>query len=133
MSFLSNAISDVSSRTFSDLAVPATLVKALERQGITIPTPVQDAVVPDALSGQNVLGRARTGSGKTLAFGLPVLVALAGGTSRPKAPRGLIILPTRELATQVREALDPLADALGLRLATVYGGTSIDRQIKRLR
>ena len=133
VSSLPNAISDASSRTFSDLALPATLVKALERQGITIPTPVQDAVIPDALSGKNVLGRARTGSGKTLAFGLPILVALAGGTSRPKAPRGLIILPTRELATQVREALDPIADVLGLRLATVYGGTSIDRQIKRLR
>ena len=133
MSSLSNAISGASARTFSDLNLPAKLVKALEAQGITSPTPVQDAVVPDALTGANVLGRARTGSGKTLAFGIPVLVALAGGTSRPKAPRGLIILPTRELATQVREALDPIADALGLRLATVYGGTSIDRQIKRLR
>lgn len=133
MSSLSNAISDVSSRTFSDLSLSAPLVKALERQGIVNPTPVQNAVIPDALSGQNVLARARTGSGKTLAFGVPVLVALAGGTSRPKAPRGLIILPTRELATQVREALDPLAEVLGLRLATVYGGTSIDRQIKRLR
>lgn len=133
VSSLSNAIVDVSSRTFSDLSLPAPIIKALSSQGITTPTPVQDAVIPDALTGANVLGRARTGSGKTLSFGIPVLVALAGGTSRPKAPRGLIILPTRELATQVREALDPLADALGLRLATVYGGTSIDRQIKRLR
>lgn len=133
VSSLSNAILDASARTFSDLNLPAKLVKALEVQGITTPTPVQNAVIPDALTGANVLGRARTGSGKTLSFGIPVLVALAGGTSRPKAPRGLIILPTRELATQVREALDPIADALGLRLATVYGGTSIDRQIKRLR
>lgn len=133
MSFLPNPISDASARTFSDLSLPASLVQALARQDITSPTPVQVAVIPDALAGHNVLGRARTGSGKTLAFGVPILIALAGGTSRPKAPRGLIILPTRELATQVREALDPLADALGLRLATVYGGTSIDRQIKRLR
>lgn len=133
VSSLSNAISDVSSRTFSDLSLPVSLVDTLAKQGITAPTPVQEAVIPDALAGNNVLGRARTGSGKTLAFGVPVLMELAGGTSRPKAPRGLIILPTRELATQVREALDPLADALGLRLATVYGGTSIDRQIKRLR
>lgn len=105
----------------------------LTKQGIINPTPVQEAVIPDALAGGNVLGRARTGSGKTLAFGAPVLAALVGGKSQPKSPRGLIMLPTRELANQVREVLDPLAEALGLRLATVYGGTSYDRQIKRLR
>src|SRR5665811_572209 len=119
--------------TFSDYNLPDVIVRTLARRSITNPTPVQEVVIPDALAGKNVLGRARTGSGKTLAFGIPVLVALAGGHSRPKAPRGLIVLPTRELANQVREVLDPLADALGLRLATVYGGTSYDRQIKRLR
>ena len=119
--------------TFSDYHLPDVIVRVLAGQGITNPTPVQEVVIPDALAGKNVLGRARTGSGKTLAFGIPVLVALSGGQSRPKAPRGLIVLPTRELANQVREVLDPLADALGLRLATVYGGTSYDRQIKRLR
>lgn len=118
---------------FSDFDLDDAVVRILERQGISKPTPVQSVVIPDALAGKNVLGRARTGSGKTLAFGLPILAALVGGQSRPKAPRGLIILPTRELANQVREVLDPLADALGLRLATVYGGTSYDRQIKRLR
>jgi superfamily II DNA/RNA helicase len=118
---------------FTDLDLPPALTRALARQDITTPTPVQECVVPDALAGRDVLGRARTGSGKTLAFGLPVLARLAGGRSRPKSPRGLVILPTRELANQVRQALEPLAQALGLRIATVYGGTPYDRQIKRLR
>ena len=118
---------------FVQYDLPAALVGVLSEQGITTPTPVQEAVIPDALSGRDVLGRARTGSGKTLAFGIPLLVRLAGGTRHPKAPRGLIVLPTRELANQVREALDPIADAMGMRLATVYGGTPYDRQIKRLR
>jgi superfamily II DNA/RNA helicase len=119
--------------TFSTLDLPAALVSALARQEITTPSPVQCAVIPDALAGRHVLGRARTGSGKTLAFGLPVLVRLAGRTSRPKAPRGLILLPTRELATQVRTAMEPLAQKMGLRLTTVYGGVPINKQINTLR
>src|SRR5215213_7760339 len=101
--------------TFSTLDLPASLVSALARQEIVNPSPVQQAVIPDALARRHVLGRARTGSGKTLAFGLPVLVRLAGRTSRPKAPRGLILLPTRELAIQVRTAMEPLAQKMGLR------------------
>ncbi|MCW2800750.1 MAG: box helicase, partial [Aeromicrobium sp.] len=104
-----NAVGSPALPTFSHLNLPASLVSALARQEIVNPTPVQCAVIPDALEGRNVLGRARTGSGKTLAFGLPVLVRLAGKTSRPKAPRALILLPTRELATQVRTAMEPLA------------------------
>jgi superfamily II DNA/RNA helicase len=119
--------------TFASLALPDALVGALARQGITAPTPVQAAVVPDALAGHDVLGRAQTGSGKTLAFGLPVLDRLAGERSRPKHPRALIIVPTRELATQVRQSLEPLANAMRLRLTTVYGGTPYDRQLKQLR
>ena len=119
--------------TFVDLGLPASLVRALARSEITQPTPVQSAVLPDALAGRDVLGRAATGSGKTLAFGLPALVGLAGGRSKPKCPRALVIVPTRELATQVRSSLEPMARAVGLRLATVYGGTPYDRQIKRLR
>ncbi len=119
--------------TFSTLNLPASLVSALARQEIVNPTPVQVAVIPDALAGRNVLGRARTGSGKTLAFGLPVLVQLAGRTSRTKAPRALILLPTRELATQVRSAMEPLAQKMGLRLTTVYGGVPINKQISTLR
>jgi superfamily II DNA/RNA helicase len=119
--------------TFSSLNLPAPLVSALARQEIVNPTPVQSAVIPDALAGRNVLGRARTGSGKTLAFGLPVLARLAGKTSRSKAPRALILLPTRELATQVRTAMEPLAQKMGLRLTTVYGGVPINKQISTLR
>lgn len=118
---------------FTDLALPSALTSALARQNITTPTPIQAAVVPDALAGRDVLGRARTGSGKTLAFGLPMLARLADGRSMPKSPRGLIVLPTRELANQVRQALEPLAQLLRLRLATVYGGTGYERQIRRLR
>ena len=98
-----------------------------------MPTPVQAAVIPDAMNGHDVLGRAQTGSGKTLAFGLPILARLAGERSRPKHPRALIIVPTRELATQVRRSLEPLAEAMKLKLTTVYGGTPYDRQIKQLR
>ena len=121
------------SPTFADLGVPAALVSVLARQDITDPTPVQALVIPDALAGRDVLGRARTGTGKTLAFGLPLLARLVGGRRRPHAPRGLIVLPTRELANQVRAALEPLAHSLGLKVVTVYGGTPYDRQVKRLR
>ena len=119
--------------TFADLGVPPKLIEALRRLDITVPTPVQGAVVPDALGGRDILGRAQTGSGKTLAFGLPILARLTGERSRPKHPRALIVVPTRELATQVRRALEPLAFAVRLKLVTVYGGTPYDRQIKQLR
>ncbi|HEX2362125.1 MAG TPA: DEAD/DEAH box helicase [Jiangellaceae bacterium] len=112
--------------------MPAVIVKMLGVDGITIPTPVQVAVIPDAMAGRDVLGRARTGSGKTLAFGLPILVRLAGRRSRAHHPRALIILPTRELAGQVTTVLEPLAAALGLRVVSVYGGTAYDRQIRAL-
>jgi superfamily II DNA/RNA helicase len=119
--------------TFGTLDLPDQVVAALATQGITTPTPVQAAVVPDALAGHDVLGRAQTGSGKTLAFGLPVLARLAGGRSRPKHPRALVVVPTRELATQVRRSLEPLAHAAGLKLTTVYGGTPYDKQLRQLR
>ncbi|MBA2738236.1 MAG: DEAD/DEAH box helicase, partial [Nocardioidaceae bacterium] len=115
------------------MGLPPRVTEGLARQGITVPTPVQSAVVPDALAGRDVLGRARTGSGKTLAFGLPLLARLAGGRRRPHAPRALIVLPTRELANQVRAELEPLAHTLQLRLVTVYGGAPYDRQLKRLK
>ncbi|HEX5862248.1 MAG TPA: DEAD/DEAH box helicase, partial [Nocardioides sp.] len=116
---------------FEDL--PADLVAALAEQGITTPTPVQSAVIPDGLAGHDVLGRARTGSGKTLAFGIPVLAKLAGRRSRPCHPRAVLIVPTRELATQVSRSLAPLASAMGLRMTTVYGGTPYERQTRQLR
>jgi superfamily II DNA/RNA helicase len=113
--------------------LPAELVSALAEQGITEPTPVQAAVVPDALAGHDVLGRARTGSGKTLAFGLPILSRLSGRRSRPCHPRALVVVPTRELATQVSRALQPVAAAVGLKLTTVYGGTPYEKQTRQLR
>src|SRR5436305_12602227 len=100
--------------------LPAELVTALAEQGITDPTPVQAAVLPDAMAGYDVLGRARTGSGKTLAFGLPLLARLAGSRSRPCHPRALVIVPTRQLANQVTRPIQPVAAALGLKLTTVY-------------
>ncbi|WP_052337101.1 DEAD/DEAH box helicase [Nocardioides alkalitolerans] len=109
------------------------LVAALAEQGITSPTAVQSAVIPDGLSGRDVLGRAQTGSGKTLAFGIPVLERLAGRSSRPRHPRAVIIVPTRELATQVTRSLAPLARAVGLKLTTVYGGVPYERQTRQLR
>jgi superfamily II DNA/RNA helicase len=119
--------------TFADLGLSSKVIHALQRLDITTPTPVQAAVIPDAMNGHDVLGRAQTGSGKTLAFGLPILARLAGERSRPKHPRALIIVPTRELATQVRRSLEPLAHAVHLKLTTVYGGTPYDRQTKQLR
>jgi superfamily II DNA/RNA helicase len=122
---------DSTPSVFADL--PAELVAALSVQGITTPTPVQAAVIPDGLAGHDVLGRAQTGSGKTLAFGIPVLARLAGTKSRPGHPRALLVVPTRELAQQLSRALTPLAQSLALRLATIYGGTPYDRQVRALR
>lgn len=119
--------------TFSSFNLPDGLVRKLAQQQIVTPSPIQMAVIPDALEGRNVLGRARTGSGKTLAFGLPVLARLAGRHSRPKAPRALILLPTRELAIQVHTALLPLAQKLDLKHTTVYGGVPINKQINALK
>ncbi len=119
--------------SFSDLGVRDAVVDVLAARGITEPTPIQAAAVPDALGGRDVLGRGRTGSGKTLAFGLPVLTRLSGGRTVSKRPRGLVLLPTRELASQVRDALAPITEALGLRQTVVYGGVGQGRQADELR
>jgi superfamily II DNA/RNA helicase len=126
-----SASAPVSTFTFDSL--PAELVEALTKQGITTPTPVQAAVIPDGLAGHDVLGRAQTGSGKTLAFGIPVLARLAGERSRPGHPRAVIVVPTRELAQQLSRAITPLAFSLNLKLVTVYGGTPYDRQVRGLK
>ena len=120
---------------FADLGVPRALVEALAAGGITTPFPIQAATLPDALAGRDVLGRGRTGSGKTYAFALPVLARLAagGGSRRPGRPRALILVPTRELATQVEAAIAPLARALSLRTLTVFGGVRPNPQIAGLR
>ena len=111
------------------------LVETLAAAGISRPTPIQAATLPDALTGRDVLGRARTGSGKTLAFGLPLLTRLAAEAValRPTRPRAVILLPTRELAQQVETALRPLAGKLRLRMLVVVGGTPISKQIAELR
>ncbi|MGE7435896.1 DEAD/DEAH box helicase [Kitasatospora sp. NPDC001175] len=119
--------------TFGDLGLPDEVVRALAKRGVTTPFPIQAATIPDALAGKDVLGRGRTGSGKTLSFGLPLLTRLADGErTKPKHPRGLILVPTRELAMQVADALEPFGSVLGLRLKVVCGGTSMSNQIYAL-
>jgi superfamily II DNA/RNA helicase len=118
-----------SAATFASLGVPAFLVAALSDEGITAPFPIQAAALPDALAGRDILGRAKTGSGKTLGFSLPMVARLASGVTRPGRPRGLVLVPTRELATQVQEVLAPLAQSMGLRVATIFGGVSYRPQI----
>ena len=119
--------------TFASLGLPETLVRTLARRGMDAPFAIQAATLPDALAGRDVLGRAQTGSGKTLAFGLPMLARLAGGRSAPKRPRGLVLVPTRELAMQVSDALAPLGQPLGLSFAVIVGGASMGKQISALR
>ncbi|MEU6283224.1 DEAD/DEAH box helicase [Streptomyces sp. NPDC047028] len=119
--------------SFSGLELPAEVLRTLSALGVREPFPIQAATLPDALKGRDVLGRGRTGSGKTLAFGLPLLTRTAGRRAEPKQPLALILLPTRELAQQVTQALAPYAEALRLRMTTVVGGMSIGRQITALR
>ncbi|MFB8087800.1 DEAD/DEAH box helicase [Streptomyces sp. NPDC055992] len=118
---------------FSDLDMPKSLLAALTAQGVTTPFPIQGATLPNSLAGRDVLGRGRTGSGKTLAFGLALLARTAGQRAEPRRPLALLLVPTRELAQQVTDALAPFARAVRLRLATVVGGMSIGRQANALR
>jgi superfamily II DNA/RNA helicase len=121
------------SPTFASLGVPAVLTAALAAAGIDVPFPIQAAVLPDALAGADILGRGRTGSGKTLGFCIPLAARLAGGHTSAGRPRGLVLVPTRELASQVEAVLRPLARAVGLSAATVYGGTPQRPQVAALR
>jgi superfamily II DNA/RNA helicase len=118
---------------FADLDMPGELLSALGSQGVTVPFPIQAATLPNSLAGRDVLGRGRTGSGKTLAFGLALLARTAGQRAEARQPLGLILVPTRELAQQVTDALAPYARSVKLRLATVVGGMSIGRQASALR
>jgi len=113
--------------------VPAPLVAVLDDDGITTPFPIQAATLPDALAGRDILGRAQTGSGKTLGFALPLAARLAGGRTLAGRPRGLVLVPTRELATQVHAVLKPLAKATRLWVTTIYGGVSQGPQVNALR
>jgi superfamily II DNA/RNA helicase len=115
------------SKTFVELGVEPVVVNVLLDRGIEEAFPIQEMTIADALAGRDVCGKAKTGSGKTLAFGIPTVQLLA---DREKTQVGAIILvPTRELATQVFNELDPLAEVLGIRAVAVYGGADIDRQI----
>ena len=129
------AASPPTAATFAELGLDARLVRALAARDIHEPFAIQARALPDALAGRDVLGRAQTGSGKTLAFGLPLLTRLAATTDqrREKAPRGLVLVPTRELAQQVADALAPLGRSVGVSITTVYGGVPISRQIARVR
>ncbi|MGW3651919.1 DEAD/DEAH box helicase [Streptomyces sp. NPDC000878] len=118
--------------TFSDLGLPENVVRKLAQNGVTSPFPIQAATIPDALAGKDILGRGRTGSGKTLSFGLPVLARLTGGQTEKKKPRAIILTPTRELAMQVADALQPYGDVVGLKMKVVCGGTSMGNQIYAL-
>ena len=115
--------------SFTELGVSPELAAVLDRAGISQPFPIQALTIADAIAGRDVCGKASTGSGKTLAFSLP-LVQRLGTTAAGTAPRGLVLVPTRELARQVLDVVKPLADATGLRVGVVYGGAAMDRQIK---
>ncbi|WP_371578616.1 DEAD/DEAH box helicase [Streptomyces sp. NBC_01314] len=118
---------------FDELELPAQLLETLRAEGVISPFPIQAATLPNSLAGRDVLGRGRTGSGKTLAFGLAMLARTSGQRAEPRQPLALVLVPTRELAQQVTDALTPYARALRLRLATVVGGMSIGRQASALR
>src|ERR1019366_9227420 len=120
--------------SFDSLGMDPALGKALAAQGITTTFAIQAMTVADALAGRDVCGKAKTGSGKTLAFGIPLLQrTMAARSTEPGRPRALVLVPTRELAVQVSEVLEPLADEVGLRVVAVYGGADIERQVKKLR
>ncbi len=126
------AAEDAPEVTFADLGLPEGVVRKLAQNGVTTPFPIQAATIPDALVSKDILGRGRTGSGKTLSFGLPTLARLAGGRTEKHKPRAVILTPTRELAMQVADALQPYGDVLGLKMKVVCGGTSMGNQIYAL-
>ena len=117
---------------WADLGVDHHIIKSLSERGINEPFPIQELTIPDALKMNDVCGKAKTGSGKTLAFGIPTIQNLAQADMR-SIPRGLILVPTRELATQVKEELDPLCNSKSLTVAAIYGGANIDEQIKNIK
>ncbi|WP_406830393.1 DEAD/DEAH box helicase [Pedococcus sp. KACC 23699] len=121
--------------TFPSLGVPDTLASVLAARGITVPTPIQTATLPDSLAGRDVLGRGRTGSGKTYAFLVPMLARLSASRAprQSRRPRALILAPTRELVTQIQAAMAPLAEPLGISSVTIFGGVGQNPQVSALR
>lgn len=122
--------------TFNELGVPTEVINSLESSGINSPFPIQAKTLPDSLSGKDVLGRGRTGSGKTVAFSVPMVARLAEAKAparrKPSRPLGLVLAPTRELATQIDNTLAPLAKSLNMRTTVIYGGVPQARQEKAL-
>ena len=118
-------------QTFDALGVAPDLSGALAAKGITSAFPIQELTIADALAGRDVCGKAKTGSGKTLAFGLPVLQLVK--TAESRRPRAIILVPTRELATQVCDELAPVGAVRDLKVAAIYGGADIEKQIKKIR
>ena len=125
----------VAASSFTELGVDPALVAVLSEGGIDVPFPIQSASIRDSLAGRDVLGRGRTGSGKTVAFAIPVVMALtaSGRRAQPRRPRALILVPTRELASQVAATITPIAAAARLRVATVFGGVGQHPQVNALR
>ncbi|MCU1676831.1 MAG: box helicase domain protein, partial [Frankiales bacterium] len=121
--------------SFAELDIPVPVVAALTKTGVTKPFAIQAATLADSLAGRDVIGRGKTGSGKTVAFALPVVSVLSwsGELAQPFKPRALILVPTRELATQVAEVLAPLAAAVKQRVTTIFGGVTQERQVRALR
>jgi superfamily II DNA/RNA helicase len=119
------------SASFTELGVPRAIAAGLAQRGITEPFPIQAAALPLALAGRDVCGRAPTGSGKTMAFGIPLVVRV--GRGRPRRPRGLVLVPTRELAAQVTQELLLLAGPTGASVASFYGGVGFGPQVRALR
>ena len=130
---LANRAAALPAVSFAAAGVPAPLVAALAAAGITAPFPIQAAALPDALAGRDILGRGQTGSGKTLAFCIPLAAGLTDGYTSAGRPRGLVLVPTRELASQVHAVLAPLAESTGLSVATIYGGVPQKPQVAKLR
>ncbi|HIZ35985.1 MAG TPA: DEAD/DEAH box helicase, partial [Candidatus Ruania gallistercoris] len=118
--------------SFLELGVPTDLVDSLATRGIDTPFPIQSATLADTLAGRDVLGRGRTGSGKTLAFSLPMVANLTGRRAKRGRPFGLVLAPTRELASQIGATLTPLAEAAGLRTTVIFGGVGQGRQVDAL-
>jgi superfamily II DNA/RNA helicase len=130
---LANRAAALPAVSFAAAGVPAPLVAVLAAAGITTPFPIQAATLPDALAGRDILGRGQTGSGKTLAFCIPLAAGLTDGYTSAGRPRGLVLVPTRELASQVHAVLAPLAESAGLSVATIYGGVPQKPQVAKLR
>jgi superfamily II DNA/RNA helicase len=119
--------------TFASVGVPAPLVTALAESGVVTPFPIQAATLPDALAGRDILGQGQTGSGKTLGFAIPLAARLTGGFTSAGRPRGLVLVPTRELASQVQAVLAPLAQVADLTVTAIYGGVPQNPQVTALR